>query len=435
MLKSIKCFSQVLLNQWFITRICAVFIGSVLFISCGSSKLDSNQTLKAIGVINPLNQNHFTGILVVDAITKDTLFEHNSDKYFTPASNVKIFTLYAALKQLREKLPALKYLYKNDTLFIEGTGDPTFLHPDFSKNANIEFLKNYENIALHLDNYSGDRYGPGWAWEDFDTYFSPETGPLPLFGNVATITQTDSLYVQPNYFNPLVFRKDSTKRRAEFKNRFYIPYTTDTLRVPFITSHTTTKALLEKELEMALTLKDMPQGNKTVLEGIDSDTMYKQMMLKSDNFLAEQMMLMVSSQLSDTLSFEIAKNQLLEHHLQNLKQMPRWVDGSGLSRYNLFTPKSFVHVLDKLYNEHPRERLFNLFPRWDENGTLSDSEIDSYIIAKSGALGNNYNLSGYLVTKSGRVLLFSIMNNHFRIPTREIRASIKRMLQQLHETH
>ena len=33
---------------------------------------------------------------------------------------------------------------------------------------------------------------------------------------------------------------------------------------------------------------------------------------------------------------------MLENQLKDIKQQPRWVDGSGLSRYNLFSPMSFV---------------------------------------------------------------------------------------------
>jgi len=73
--------------------------------------------------------NQFTGILVIDADTKDTIYNHNSHKYFIPASNTKIFTLFTALTILPEKIPALKYINTNDTLYFEGTGDPSFLHP------------------------------------------------------------------------------------------------------------------------------------------------------------------------------------------------------------------------------------------------------------------------------------------------------------------
>ena len=56
------------------------------------------------------------------------------------------------------------------------------------------------------------------------------------------------------------------------------------------------------------------------------------------------------------------------------------------------------------------------FPVGGKSGTLKNwysGNPKPYIHAKSGTLGNNYNLSGYLVTNSGKILIFSYMNNHY----------------------
>ena len=428
---------QFILNQRVTIFLIGLSLGSLLLGSCSATKARAPGVILKNLTSDPQNTNHFMGILVIDPVQKDTLINYQSDRYFTPASNVKIVTLYAALELLPKVLPALHYVEQNDTLYIEGTGNPTLLHPDFNDPTTLKFLKAHNTIAVHLDNYTGNRYGSGWAWEDYDTYFSPEMGPLPLFGNVVTVTPNDSVAISPQLFEPNVFFEKRNKRRDEFSNTFYIPNTTDTLRIPFVTSKKLTKTLFQEALESQVTLVDkMPSAAKKVLPGIASDSLYKQMMLESDNFLAEQIMLMVASQLSDTLSFENARNRILENELSNLSHEPRWVDASGLSRYNLFTPDAIVHVLHKMHTKLPKERLFDLFPRWDENGTIKSSEgNESYIIAKSGALGNNYNLSGYLLTKSGKVLVFSFMNNHFRLPTAEVRKTIKNTLRQLHEAY
>ena len=77
----------------------------VLFIlsSCASTKRKINK--KITDTLNSkFFNNQFTGFLAVDAFTKDTLFDYNSDRYFTPASNTKIFTLYTAMQLLPEKM-------------------------------------------------------------------------------------------------------------------------------------------------------------------------------------------------------------------------------------------------------------------------------------------------------------------------------------------
>ena len=148
------------------------------------------------------------------------------------------------------------------------------------------------------------------------------------------------------------------------------------------------------------------------------------MMQVSDNFLAEQLLILASSTLSDTLSSAKPRDFMLKNHLSNLRQPPRWVDGSGLSRYNLFTPESLVHVLHQMYDEILQQRLFQLFPAGGVSGTIEEwypGNSEPYIYAKTGSLGNNHCLSGYLLTKSGKTLIFSFMNNHFMESSIEVK--------------
>jgi D-alanyl-D-alanine carboxypeptidase/D-alanyl-D-alanine-endopeptidase (penicillin-binding protein 4) len=152
--------------------------------------------------------------------------------------------------------------------------------------------------------------------------------------------------------------------------------------------------------------------------------------------LAEQLLITASSMISDTLGTRRAIDYMLENDLVDLEQKPRWVDGSGLSRYNLFTPRSFVQILEKLYEEVPEERLFSIMPMWGPHSTVKEWEdptTEPFLFAKSGSVGNNYNLSGYVRTKSGKLLIFSFMNNHFRIPSLEIRNTIYNTLKELYE--
>ncbi|MEM8927236.1 MAG: D-alanyl-D-alanine carboxypeptidase, partial [Bacteroidota bacterium] len=318
-----------------------------------------------------------TGFLVVDVANNDTLINLNGSKYFTPASTAKLFTLYTSLKLLDDTIPALKYVEQNNTLIAMGTGDPSWLHPYFNNEIPINFLGQYDSIAFFMDNYAGGKFGPGWAWEDYPYYFSPEISPLPLFGNVVTLEVSDSLKVTPQFFSKKILKKNGMPPRTWKENRFYLPdIDPDTLYVPYITSKELTLALLKDAIDKNIQLVDsLPLKKWKILPGIPKDSILKQMLWQSDNFLAEQLMLTCSSTLSDTLSFEKARNLILGSHLSSLKQKPRWVDGSGLSRYNLFTPESMVMVLQKLYSEtdfdhapHPRvdRRVLGALGRQDQ---------------------------------------------------------------------
>ncbi|WP_299161443.1 D-alanyl-D-alanine carboxypeptidase [uncultured Eudoraea sp.] len=385
-------------------------------------------------------RNHFTGIMIYDPMSGDTLYRLNSDKYFTPASNTKIFTLYTSLLLLPKQIPALKYCNVNDTLFIEGTGNPSLLHPYLKDSSVARFLKGFKNISLHQNNFTDSKFGPGWAWEDYDGYYSAERSALPIYGNVVTIFNSDSLHVIPNYFMPNVALVKNTINRENETNTFYFdPTRKDTLEIPFKTDSTVIKTLLEKALGREISVvQKMPCEEKIILSGILTDSINKRMMQESDNFLAEQLLLLASSTLSDTLNTGTAIEYMLKNHLKDLKQLPRWVDGSGLSRYNLFSPEAIVYVLSAIHREVPKERLFHLFAEGGESGTISDwypGNPQPYIYAKTGTLGNNHNISGYLITKSGKTLIFSFMNNHFTNPASEIKKQMQYVFEWIRDNY
>ncbi|WP_034042516.1 D-alanyl-D-alanine carboxypeptidase/D-alanyl-D-alanine-endopeptidase [Wocania ichthyoenteri] len=415
------------------SKLIYLYLLALLLSSCKSNYIAKN-------LDNKFYSNQFTGLLVYNPKTKDTVFNYNADKYFTPASNTKIFTLYTALQVLPVQIPAFKYIVENDTITIQGTGNPTFLHPFFNDSTALKMAKNYKKVNLILDNLSDDKFGPGWAWEDYDTYFSPEKSSFPMYGNVVAISNQDSLQSIPEVLKNHIHLSESNKRRNFNDNTFYYNQKRkDTIEVPMVIDAALIKNLWDDILPNKVSISKYTGKELThTAYSIPSDSLYKRMMLVSDNFLAEQMLILASSTLSDTLSSKRIRDTILNNQLKDLKQKPRWVDGSGLSRYNLFTPTSFVQVLTKLYNQMPQQRLYNLFPVGGESGTLKNyysGKTKPYIYAKSGTLGNNYSLSGYLITNSGETLIFSFMNNHYRKSTTDIKKRMQLIFEWLRDNY
>ena len=385
-------------------------------------------------------KNQFTGLLVVNSKTKDTIFNHNANKYFSPASNTKIVTLYTALQFLPDSIPAFKYSVDKDTISILGTGDPSFLHNYFMDSTALKLTQKYAKVNVLVDNITDEKLGPGWAWEDYDTYFSPERSAFPMYGNVVTVSNNDGLKVYPSALKSKVSYSETERPRKLNDNKFYYnPTKTREVEIPFVTDSTLIAELWQDLLGDKVSVSNY-HGEKMEMTAysIPSDSLYKRMMQKSDNHLAEQILLLASSTLSDTLSSSNMRKHILANQLADLKQQPRWVDGSGLSRYNLFTPTSFVQILSKLYAEIPQERLFDIFPVGGKSGTIKKyyhGKSTPYIYAKSGSFSNNYNLSGYLITNSGEVLIFSFMNNHYRKSSVEIKRQMEVVLEYLREEY
>ncbi len=420
-------------------KIVVLLLLTVLFIRCTTVKRSIIKKIDTQIESDPF-KNQFTGFLIIDPVSRDTIYNSNSTRYFTPASNTKIFTLFASLNLLPDSIPTLKYVIENDTIYVQGTGDPTVLHPYFNDSTALHFMDKYKNIALYPNNFKEEKFGPGWSWDDYHWYYSPERSGFPLYGNIVTIKNVDTIEVLPKYFKDSIVFIDYPANRELQKNIFYFnPSKKDTVEIPFRVDSSLTKNLLEKSLHKKIRITHkIPEGEQQILYGIPSDSVYKRMMEVSDNFLAEQLLILGSSTLSDTLNSHKAREYVLDNYLSDLRQPPRWVDGSGLSRYNLFTPESIVHVLHKMFREIPRERLYLFFPAGGESGTIEDwypGNPEPYIYAKTGSLSNNHCLSGYLLTKSGKTLIFSFMNNHFMESSSEIKNRMQSIFEEIRDTY
>ena len=395
----------------------------MVLVGCKSLRIN-NKINKEIA--SSFFENQFTGIYIYDVTANKIVYNYNGNKYFTPASNTKIFTLFTGLEFLSDSIPAFKYAVDADTITIQGTGDPAFLHSFFKDSTALKMANNYKKVNLIVNNIIDKKYAPGWAWEDFDSYFSPERSAFPMYGNVVTLQNEKTLNVEPAVFENELKITDKSYGREAFSNQFYFGKNkVGKTEIPMIIDSVLLIKLWNDLLpnRVKIVKKSKIKLSK-IAYSIPSDSLFKRMMEVSDNFLAEQLLILASSTLSDTLNSSKARDFILENQLKDLNQKPRWVDGSGLSRYNLFTPISFVEVLTKMYKKIPRERLFSFFNVEGKSEILKTGFSDEkapYIYAKSGTLGNNYNLSGYLITDTNKVLIFSFMNNHFMHPNSKIK--------------
>jgi D-alanyl-D-alanine carboxypeptidase/D-alanyl-D-alanine-endopeptidase (penicillin-binding protein 4) len=388
-------------------------------------------------------ENQMTGLVVIDPENNDTIVNINGSQYFIPASNTKIFTLFTALELLPEKMPLFRYQKKGiDSILISGMGNPTPFHPFFKDSSLVSALAQYTHVGIVANKLLDFPYGPGWAWEDYDTYYAPERAALPLYGNVFNVIKNDSVSIQePSLFASFVKKKDDEKQfyRSAEKNVFYLPEKeTLSLEIPYKTSDSLTAILLGNLLKKEIFILPEFTDKTDIAYGISTDSVLERMMEVSDNFLAEQLLLSAAEFTLDSMQVSSIQKYILKGSLKDLAQQPRWVDGSGLSRYNLFTPLSITQVLHKMYLKYPWDKLIHFFPAGGEKGTLNNwfkGEQKPYIYAKTGSLGNTYCLSGFLITKNNKRLIFSYMNNHFTKPISQIKQEMEMVLEAIRDQY
>ncbi len=395
-----------------------------------------------------------TGFALYDPQSDSLLYNRDADRFFTPASNTKILTLYASLKVLPDTLPSLRYEVRNDTLYFRGTGDPAFLNPVFDNNGAIDFLKDRTEVLAYYDgHFKDDHFGSGWAWDWYPAPYAPEKSPFPVYGNmmrlqaqqVALLMLDEEVPVKPRFFERYLNNNgwntgqiELVTRSRESNELLYVPKA-DTARqernIPFRYNRELFTELLADTLGREVAIAENPGIKFSETHyGTPADTLYKRMMLISDNLVAEQLMLMVSDHLFGDMNVERAIRHSVQNYLNGLPQTPRWNDGSGLTRYNLVTPHSLVILLEQLMNEYGEERTLGWFPAGGVSGTIrgfyhAPEGEPPYVYAKTGTLRNNTALSGYLYTDSGRRLNFSIINNNYVVGNNAMRTEMGKLLE------
>lgn len=436
----------------FLTLLISFFTSSCLFFfSTGSTAQNTQQKFENADAFN----QGFSGLMVKDLEKDEVIYERFADKYFTPASNIKLFTFYTGLKVLEDSIPGLRYWVKQDSLIFTGTGDPSFLNPELPDSRVFEFLKERNEKLFYLPSeFAEEHYGPGWAWDDYNSSYSPERANFPIYGNLVTFNFLPNGKIP--YASPRIFQ-DSLQIRDYFgdprvgirrhldRNIFSFQTTSGvknrpSQKLPFRYSHQLLADLLSDTLRREVKiLKTLPPGtgDPSTVYSVPADSLYKRMLQKSDNFIAEQILLLSAHQLKNIPRADVSINYMKKEHLKDLPDKIHWVDGSGLSRYNLVTPRSMVALLEKITEEIETEKLFDLLATGGKSGTLKYYywAKEPYVFAKTGTLLHNHSMSGYLKTRSGKILVFSFMNSNHIVPTRQLKRQMEIILRDFRDNY
>lgn len=429
---------------------------------------------------DPNFSNAVWGVLVKSLKTGEIIYKRNSDKLFNPASNIKLFTSAAALKLLG---PNYVYqtnilangLIKNGKLegdlIIQGFGDPTISNR-FYKGSSTAIFESWadslksKGIKEINGNIFGDdatfdnlNIGKGWILDTYSKWFYAPSGALCFNDNMVMIKikPTESglpaeIEIIPNTGFVQLVKKVITVdnnipqnikvSRLNDENTINIigsiqknsDVVTEyvSIKDPTLFFLTVFKEVLEQK---GITLKgkigSITSSDKIIIaenlshlfthESVPLHMIIKELNKNSNNFYAEQIL--------KTIGFEAYNYGSTENGVMACKEYFKsmgidplsmvMVDGSGLSRLNLASPRQIVNLLTFIYSSDEFEIFYNSLPIGGMDGTLASRmkkiSAEGKVRAKPGFNENISSLSGYLNTISGETLVFSIMVNNFLV--------------------
>lgn len=417
---------------------------------------------------DPVLAHGVQGVLVESLKDGRVLYEKNADLVFIPASNQKLIVSAAALDLLGpdHRMRTSLYLTGDTTrdgvlkgdVVIVGQGDPVLKHEHLKEMAaklRDAGIRKVQGNVVGDDTWFDDvRLGWGWSWDDEPYYYSAQISGLNLNENVVGV------WVRPGrkVGEPAIVKLDpptsyftvrneckttaAGSQKAVFVDRVrgrntirvtgtvpldYKPTAAEdaiTMEEPTLYACTSFIEILRRE---GISVEGQAvRGKKPVNARLicfhDSPPLSQMLALlnkPSDNLIAECLLKTLGARMKGKGSSGAGE----EVELEFLKKIGADMtavsitDGSGLSRQNLISPRNLVAILKYMYRHQHSKVFIDSLPVAGIDGTLRSrlkgTPAQGNVRAKTGYVGRVRSLSGYLTTRSGEPLVFSIlMNNH-----------------------
>lgn len=136
------------------------------------------------------------GLVVRDATTGETLYDHDGNTRLLPASNTKLFSSTAAMHTLGPDFrfhtdvlatAGVQNGKVRGDLYLKGFGDPTLLESDYvglAKQLATSGIRRIDGDLVADDTYFDKvRLGDSWAWDDEPFYYNAQISALTLAPN------------------------------------------------------------------------------------------------------------------------------------------------------------------------------------------------------------------------------------------------------------
>ncbi len=404
------------------------------------------------------------GVRVVSLDTGKLLFERNPEKSLMPASNMKVVTCSAALALLGPSFTYTTGVYAvGDDLILKGGGDPSL---DFArlqklaeavKAAGMTELKG--KLLYDASVFDAEALGEGWQWDDEEFYYSAQVSGLSCDENVASITVKPGAIGESPIFETSPYLtvenqavttagKEQTLSISRKRGQNIVVITgkigekSDTKRTEItveeparFTAFRFAEALRAVGVTVGETIVlepgKVPQGGMPLASSISKplSQLAADFMKPSDNLFGECFLKTLGA-IKGKAGSTVEGAKVVREWLKS-RSIPTTgfyqADGSGLSRMNLVTAQLLIGILrDRAGDASFRAAM----PIGGVDGTLKNrfknTAAQNNVRAKTGTLTGASSLSGYVTSKAGERLAFSILMNQY---DREAGASTARALQ------
>jgi D-alanyl-D-alanine carboxypeptidase/D-alanyl-D-alanine-endopeptidase (penicillin-binding protein 4) len=434
-------------------------------------------------VINrPLFSRGRWGILVQPLSTGQTLYSRDAEKYFTPASNLKLLTTAAALQQFGANFRIRTSIYQNGNgvLRVVGRGDPSLNDTQLQKLAQQLKQKGITQIRQLIadDSYiQGDIVNPTWQWEDVQSDDGAPVSSFILNQNIfsfklvpqavgkslqvlwldageakqwriinqsATVAQNQPTYVNvTRELSGTVLRIQGQLTTNSEPSLINLPVVDPNYY--FLRRFRT--ALATEKITLGQTLVVNGGVNQEEIAFVESPPLSELLMetlQNSNNLYAEALLRALAvkktrlkNQTSADVGLEVVKASLTKLGVDPANYI--LVDGSGLSRRNLVTPEAFVQTLRGMAKT-PTAYIYRAsLPVAGKSGTLKnrfqDTPAEGIVQAKTGTLTGVVSLSGYMNAPKYEPLVFSIIVNQSDQSATVVRQAIDEVVVLLTQLH
>ena len=377
-------------------------------------------------VEDPKFSNAHLGLLIVNPETGDTLYSRNAGKLFMPASNQKILTSAVALAQLGPdyryrtviaKRGPLKDSVLTGDLIVIGRGDPTMsdrVHGSaaaamaaIADSIKARGITRVTGVLKQGGNAFPDSiYGYGWEWDDI----SGESG-API--------------------DELLYNEGMVQRAAKISGRdTVISVATRTPGYVYLSALygalSQRGVRIEGLVDLTADSLTVPYDTVYVIESPPLREILKFFMKPSQNQIGEALLKTIGLEKtgigSADAGAEVISRQLRDWGVDSTEVVV--YDGSGLSRHDLVTPRTFVKVLSAMRKDTAFTVYYDAFPIAGVDGTIRSrmkgTPAENNLRGKTGTIEFVRSLSGYVDTADGQKLVFSFLSNHFTTPVSEI---------------